>query len=73
MNAIPMIKNGASPGLSCNNTMLAVFAARQLVNFWPLSLKNYTGGLTNKFKAMSTKQELNIKKQLRGRDNGTGV
>jgi hypothetical protein len=36
---------GHRQALSCNNTMLAVFAARQLVNFWPLSLKNYTGGL----------------------------
>ncbi|ASI60502.1 hypothetical protein EOL18_03195 [Raoultella ornithinolytica] len=56
---------GHRQGLSCNNTMLAVFAARQLVNFWPLSLKKlYRWINSNKFKAMSTKQELNIKKTI---------
>jgi hypothetical protein len=45
--------------------MLAVFVARQLVNFWPLSLKKLYRWINfNKFKAMSEKQELNIKKTI---------
>ncbi|MEF3090739.1 hypothetical protein QFI91_06440 [Raoultella sp. WB_B2P2-3] len=45
--------------------MLALFAVRQLVNFWPLSLKKLYRQINfNKFKAMSAKQELNIKKTI---------
>jgi hypothetical protein len=51
--------------LSGNYTMLVLFAIRQLVNFWSLSLKKLYSQINfNKFKAMSAKQELNIKKTI---------
>jgi hypothetical protein len=51
--------------LSGNYTMLVLFAIRQLVNFWSLSLKKLYSQINfNKFKAMCAKQELNIKKTI---------